>query len=144
MSVRKVADLDQRTQNWIKETFYFVEADDFAKSILFKERATTSCVTHLFRGNKDGYNDLDWDGFSDCRLFHIGFLDEMSVCIQMTWHKIEGKRICFYNGTSQVVDWRMIEAFIDECCEIAGCQKTDAQNFCHATWALRDAKKEVA
>jgi len=141
MDVRKVSDLDDRTQEWIKDTFYFVEADHFAESTLFGEYAKASPKKTSFRGDREGYNGLDWDGFSDCRLFHIGYCAEKTVCIQLTWYKIEGKRVCFYTATSQMVYYPMIEEFMTECCEIAECSRTDADNFHQVLHALKDAQE---
>lgn len=46
----------------------------------------------------------------------LGRMSRMPVCVSVTWDLIAGQLVAFYEATSQVVDHRMVDAYIRENC----------------------------
>lgn len=80
------------------ETFYLVEASSCEVFYLWCENDRTK--RHRWQEESLGY----W--------WQIGDFGGMPVCCSITWAIINGKRVAFFEGTSQVVDHRMIEAWL--------------------------------
>lgn len=117
-----------------KDTEYVVEADSFATQALWEKFSTQSMY-------KTPQNTYHWE--QDCRGFMetIGHVNKMPVCVTFFWYKINGHLILFYNATSQVVDHRMVEDWLDKYCNPKhnGSQaRCDANNFAHVLGYIRD------
>src|SRR6185369_11590419 len=91
----------------------------------------------LWNENDKSESPLVWE--QDCvgMWEKIGELDGMPICISMAILKIAGKRILFWELTSQVHDYRMVEPFFEknECIPKwdngTRFARTDAMNFHH-------------
>lgn len=83
-------------QEKINETMFLVEADDFSRLALWEKFNTR----------------LDWK--EDIRGFwtEIRTIDHRPICVSIFWAVIDGQRVAFYYGTSQLVDHEMIENWI--------------------------------
>jgi len=100
-------DLDLR----FKDTIYLVEANSCEMLYLWKEF------------NTQFYWEQDCSG----KIIQIGELDNRPVNIEISWSKINGYRVAFWDACSQVVDYKMIEDwFLDN---LPGVHRTDAMNF---------------
>lgn len=44
----------------------------------------------------------------------IGHLADMPVCISLRTSTVDGHKLLFVDATSQVVDWRMVDAWLDK------------------------------
>ena len=84
----------------LKDTFYLVEANSFE----------TLC--HWREFHKDGRYTFEQDGMGFTK--HIGKFGGMPVVICLFRYKIDGHWVLFYEATSQVVDHRMINKWLDE------------------------------
>lgn len=86
---------------------------------------TNGCDTlYLYTLYKDEYNDRD--GTRGGPIVTVGMLDGRPVCISLNVVIIRGKRVMFYSPTSQVVDYKMIEEYLDKMWP--GIEVTDAIN----------------
>lgn len=56
-----------------------------------------------------------------------GDVERMPVCVNMHWNLLNGHPVCFYDAMSQVVDYRMVEKYIDARVQ----RTTNAMNFSH-------------
>jgi hypothetical protein len=68
-----------------------------------------------------------------------GATEEMPVAISMMWWLLEGRLVCFYEDTSQVVDHRMVEAWIRPQVK----KHTNATNFHHCIHDLELTKQRT-
>lgn len=59
----------------------------------------------------------------------VGELDDHPVHISLLINTVDGKRILFWHATSMVVDYRMIEAWLEAALPEAYNNRTDAINF---------------
>lgn len=70
----------------------------------------------------------------------VGYLNDMPVAISLNTAVVNGNKILFYNATSVVVDWGMIEEWLqknmpsDTKKHEGSLRKTDASNFHDAVW----------
>lgn len=105
----------------IGKTEYLVEADLFA-------------VQCLFERHSEGIA-FSWEGGSGIGL-QVGTLDDRPVMLSLSWYAIGGALVCFWSSESEVVDHRMIKAFLAE--NFKGVPTTDAQNFHHVLRFVAD------
>lgn len=78
-----------------------------------------------------------WESISRGSMRTIGEIDKRPVCVCLFWDVINGKKVLFYEATSQVVDHEMVAKWICENALDYGngrrIIKTDAMNF-HLIW----------
>lgn len=105
----------------IKDCIGAVEANEFE----------TMCLWEKFNARTDGV----WESATGGSLAVVGWIEEMPVCISLLVHTINGHPILFYHATSQLVDYEMVNKWLDENMpDIAKnkngrLNKTDAMNF---------------
>ena len=93
------------------QVVYFVEATSFEQHSLWK-------TYH----EKIEYEQI-YDFFGDA----IGEFGGQPIFVTFSFVKINGKLICFYDATSNVVNHQMVESYIKE--KYKGISLTDANNF---------------
>lgn len=116
------------------------------KDVIFVVEATRFEQHALWQSYHPAVN---WGQINSGRGFQIGTLADMPVVIGLTWAIIDGQRVMFVEATSQVVDYRMVEAWLEANCQpmwdqghrIARC---DTTNFHLCLHAIRDANKAAA
>jgi hypothetical protein len=64
----------------------------------------------------------------------------MPVCVAVEFAKIDGHVVAFYEGCSQVVDYRKVRAWVDKSFPQSK-GHTDATNFGHCLSALREIER---
>lgn len=72
---------------------------------------------------------VTWEQGREGRLCTIGHVNDMPVCVQLTWNFVAGRRVVFYHATSQVVDHRMVDAWVRAHAMTPRGMHTDAMNF---------------
>jgi len=95
---------------------YLIEANSFEMLTLWEQHSSM----------------CDWEEYRIGDSVTIGYLDSRPVCISRLWAEINGQLVMFYHPTSQVVDYAMIEQWLDENCKTKEDGKvphTDAMNF---------------
>lgn len=73
------------------------------------------------------------------RLGDTGNFKKMPVTVTMNWQLIDGHLVCFYEASSLVVDYGMVEEWIRPKCK----QHTNASNFHHFMHYMRDRRAMV-
>ena len=108
----------------LDNTFYFVEADSFARHALW--------VMYVHNPSYD-MKPIKWQEVSP------GWLQQIpgGTCIGFSFAYIYGKLVCFYSPTSTKVDWDDVKTFIQTYCN-KGKGHTNATNFCHCVAACKD------
>lgn len=95
----------------IAKTTFVVEATDFEQLVLW-----------------DKWHDkLDWQEISRGLLRTIGELDDRPICVSLLWSLLNGKPVCFYEATSQVVDYELVNEWRNKTFHAAG--HCNAMNF---------------
>lgn len=118
-------------------TEYVVNADDFAQYALW-------CM--------NGKSN-EWEQDNSGTWFQIGEVGgplqkKMPVCMEAHWARINGMYVLFYHACSQVVDHRMVDAWLEKNCfpyEAKSKRRAhcDAQNFHHCLQYSREQRPEV-
>ncbi len=96
---------------------------------------------------KDNWNKVEWEQINEGFYLTIGHIDNRPICVSFSFAIIEGKKICFYYGSSEVVDYKMIENWLIDRFQLTNdnynCwNKTDAGNFHNCINALDCIDKE--
>jgi hypothetical protein len=114
----------------LKQTVHYVEANSFEMDLL-----------------KPHYERLGWKFiWEDVNRgvgYGIGQVDNIPVFINLRWARIDGVLVCFYTSESTIVDWRMVENWIDTNAPryASGSRlKVDAQNFFNCLSTLEEIR----
>lgn len=118
----KTPKLDEEMINFLDGVVGVVEADSFARHVLWKE-------------NRDREKPRLWDqnlsGFGQT----VGFVKKMPVCISLLTATVDGRKVLFVHPTSVVVDHRMIDKWLKKSLPETAFRsdeyinRTDATNF---------------
>ena len=86
-----------------KDVVFLVEADNFATFTLWRDHhgdpRPGAVVVRSWEQETRGVSvTLDW----------AGGLIKRPICIDISWAKLNGKRVLFYEGCSQLVDHKLI------------------------------------
>jgi hypothetical protein len=73
----------------------------------------TSCEQHSLWERYTEYG-VEWKQHPAGLLETVGTLADMPVCISLHTNDVGGAKILFYHATSQVVDHRMIDKWLEE------------------------------
>jgi hypothetical protein len=116
-------------------TRHLVEADDFSRRALWEGWV---CDDYPRKGKP-----LVWEQQNPGVLTTIGHVNGLPVCVCLTWAKIEGAMVCFYDVTSRMVDWSMVDEWRAK--TFPNVPKVDAANFHNFVirareWAASEAK----
>lgn len=142
------SDMEQR----LRLTEFAVEADSFAQQALWSDYSKGAARMTICRRVEERLDRrVDWEQVGDGWLPRVGDLAGMPVCISLSWALIEGRLVLFHHATSQVVDHRMIDAWMRQQMPQLWpadqrSRTTDATNFYNIVHAIRDLNKapEVA
>jgi len=94
-----------------KETKLIVEANSYERVTLWERWV----------------DKTEWQEHRQGRLVTVGAYRNRPVCVSLVWAAIRGKAVCFLEATSELVDWKMIDAWLKK--EFPGVRKVDAMNF---------------
>lgn len=91
-------------QAWFDEqqdVVYAIETNSFATLSLYREFAMTKKVVweEVTRGGP---------------MVTVGKIDDRPICVTFNVCRINGKKVVMYDATSQLVDWAMVEAYIEK------------------------------
>lgn len=127
---------EDETNKRINETVYVVEATSEEMNNIWLRWNTV----------------LNFDQIGQGLFTTIGQFHNFPVCVAVSWFKIEGKLVAFYESTSRVVDNTMVEDWVDKTFPIlkrGRCDyHTNATNFRHCLssvapdWSKDPKKKE--
>lgn len=104
----KVKKTTFRRQSEDKELFddvvFLVEATSTEHHMLWCDR--------FYKPVADFTSVKSWKQEGRGLMITIGEIDERPICVDIQWDWIEGKRVMFYYGCSQLVDHKMIEDWL--------------------------------
>lgn len=117
----------------LSATKFAVEATGFERHMLWR----------------DHHQRTSWEGHPAGYGIELGKIGDMPVMLSTTFQAIDGHVVLFYHPTSQMVDYRMIEAWLnknvatkwDKGTRIA---RTNAMNFSHCLHALAELNEPAA
>lgn len=108
----------------IAKTVFVIEATDFERHMLWRE----------------WHDKIDWQEVSRGFFRQIGEIDGRPICVCVTWACINGQLVCFYDATSEVVDYAAVKSWRDN--NFHALRGTcDAWNFHHCVAAVEEASK---
>ncbi len=86
-----------------KDVVFLVEATAYERHVLWNDYY-----------NKPKYEIFvrDWKQICMGRVVQIGTCNKRPVCVDISWAILDGKKVMFYYGISQVVDWEMIDKWM--------------------------------
>ena len=111
------------------KTFFLVEATHFERIQLWEK----------------WHDRVKWEEDSCGYCHEIGSVNDLPVVLHISFAHLDDRLVAFYESTSQVVDWKMIEGWLQEHCHPpkwdngARPAKCDATNFGHCIDAIRIA-----
>jgi hypothetical protein len=114
-----------------------VSPDELKSKTVFLVEATSFEMSRLCVENA---GKVDWVDNKEGRLVHIGSLGTRPVKLHLTWATINGCVVCFYEATSELVDWDMIDKWIAQ--TFPRIPKEDASNFSHCLQHIAAIKKD--
>jgi len=112
------------------DTVYFVEATSFELQILWQRNDA-----------KKRRNRVKWEEDLRGLFLVIGDFYGRPVTVRFSFAKLNGKRVCFYEASSQVVNYEMVREFLEKECGVSG--HCDAQNFHLCLAAVEHNPREV-
>ena len=68
-----------------------------------------------------------WKQDFEGRVINVGSLNEYPIVMYIQWYTINYQLVLFWESTSRVVDYVMIEDWLDDHCNVSS--KTNAMNF---------------
>jgi hypothetical protein len=101
---------DDEMRLW-KATKLIVEANSYERMTLWERWA----------------DKTEWQQHLQGRLVTVGTYHGRPVCVNLFWATIRGHVVLFLEATSELVDWKMIDAWLKQ--EFPGVRKVDAMNF---------------
>lgn len=107
-------DASEEVQEFLKDTFAYVEANYFEYQTLWEK---------WFHESKRVTWEANLSGF----LPTVAKYDNRPVCISILYAYINGKKVLFYHATSQMVFYPAIEAWLKK--YLPDIIHSDAQNF---------------
>jgi len=103
------------------DVVYRVEANSFEYISLWKENDNLPEGHHM---------KVKWEEDAPGFWKEIGRLAGYPICVECFFTKLNGKRVVFFDPTSRVVDWDIVQKWVKEQCP-EGTPKCDAMNFGH-------------
>lgn len=140
-------------EEWAKESMTNIEAfDDDVMNIFKKELGADSLLfgqladlNHKVKNNQQPR--VNWEQIRSGFAIRIGEINGLPVNVEFSFAIIEGKKICFYNAISQMVNYKMVEDWLIERFQLTNdgyCRwnRVDAQNFHNCINSLDRLDKE--
>ena len=130
-------DIGDTAESRLKSTDFLVEATHNEWHTLWSRwcRRSDECREPLF----DNWEQLGgW-------LVTVGRLDGRPVCISLNWDRLDGFLVCNWEATSELVDYKMVNAWLDK--HFTGKTKDgrrarcNAANFHQCVHAFEDWKR---
>lgn len=101
--------------------------------------AATGCDQHDIWRN--WHEHVTWQQENMGHWQKIGECGGHPVCISLFWNVVNGRRVLFYEGTSRVVDYEMIERWAREYALNPGAETAVAMNFHNVARAIDKANE---
>jgi hypothetical protein len=112
------------------KTVYLVEANDYERLSLWREHAINS-------GWSDKHVDVAkfvWQQENPGLWLDIGRVDGRPITLSFFWNTVNGRMVCFWESSSQLVDYKMIDEWFQK--NVGDIPRTNAMNFHHVFSAI--------
>jgi hypothetical protein len=111
-----------------KDVVYVIEATSFEYHTLW--------INYHYRPQPGSNFIKDWEQINPGYLVNIGELDNRPICVNVSFAKLNGKKVIFYDAVSQVVDHVIVDKWIKTYTDkiitkSGGRAHCDAMNFVH-------------
>jgi hypothetical protein len=125
----------------LKQTEFVVEADGFASLELWA-KYSAEAKQHSKIGEWVCYNNVKWEQLNPGCVKTVGYYHKQPVNICLTWQRLNGHLIVFWEAISRIVDYELIDKWFEKNC----CPKydngyrnanTNAMNFHHVYHYVR-------
>lgn len=132
--VKKTFNINSEDKKLFENVSFLVEATYYEQQLLWEK--------FHYHPDKNSVSVKDWVQDTMGRIVTIGYVDKRPVCVGIFYANLNGKKVAFYEGTSQLVDHQMIKDWLkhwtskirwDNNTRWAHC---DAQNFHHCLKAI--------
>ncbi len=124
------ANLTRKAHPEFDEVFFTVEADSFSQMKLWSENDQSREHKLPWEQKTAGYAFQAYE-------YTIGE-ETLPVMVSVFFSKYGGKMICFYDSPGRLVDWSIVEKFV-ELLFVNRAGRCDAMNFHHCYHAVKDA-----
>jgi len=123
----------------LADCIFMVEANGFEELSLWREYSKES---------GEAKYPLEWEDSRNGYSLQIGELDNRPVNLSFHFIRINNQIVCFYYPMSQLVDYKMIEKWLDENYSkkfrsSTFIYKSDAMNFHHCIHAIERVNKDL-
>lgn len=132
-------------EQYKRDTVFLVEASNYERHCLWREFADDPTARL-----HDPYNRrrVKWEQLSPGSMTTVASVLRRPVTISCFWARLDGHIVLFYSPTSELVDWKRINAWLAQ--EYAHVPKwddsrtahCDAQNFAHCLDAIATLNKQ--
>lgn len=127
--------LEPDAEGRVKQSIFAVEATSAEYSFLWANHASESSSRQ--------FDPVDWREVGMGFGVTVGTLKKMPVVISLRWAFLDGQLVMFWHATSQVVDHRQIDNWMEKhfTAKWDGTRRAtcDASNFHHCIGAVREA-----
>jgi hypothetical protein len=106
-------DYSGRWEEWQRDTVYVIEATSCEGLHLWSEWHKPG-PREIKRTGPDAPANAPWEQMNPGCIITVGHLTKMPVCVGLSWARIHGQLVLFWDATSQVVDYRMIEKWLSD------------------------------
>lgn len=138
VKVEKMIEENNRTRAELdalykRDTIFMVEATNYEKLCLWEKHCSQS-LTHRFPTRT-----VIWESLHGM-VYTIGYLRKRPIVVSVSWQRIDGHIVMFYEPISALVDWKMIRSWLEK--EFSHVkQQCDAMNFHNCLAYLRKFTK---
>ncbi len=134
---------DEEIEQRMRRTVAVIEATHTEQFYLWKEWSDESGWDD---SHHPGHPQLRWEQMNPGSCLTLGYIEDMPVNISLTWNRIEGQVVLFWEMPSTVTDLRMGEDYLKKMLNPwptydKGYRRAtfDAMNFGNAVSAIREA-----
>jgi hypothetical protein len=125
---------DQETKTY-NEAKFMVEATNCEKFYLWARYSDQSVTRH----NSD--RSVTWETL-ESSFYTVGHLENRPIVVSISWHRINNYVVMFYEATSKLVDWAMIESWLAKQFPHIK-HKYDAANFRHCLLHIDQIREAI-
>ena len=114
---RKLLPFSEENEENFKDVVFAIEATHFEKLSLWQLNEKSKCIK-------------SWEENFPGWIVVIGYVDKMPVAVHLSYAKLNGHKVVFYNASSLIVDHEMVRNWIDNY-NPNNSNHADAMNFGH-------------
>ncbi len=103
--------IEDTAENRLKHTLFIVEGSSYP---LWCDHSEDSLFPPWdIRKDYRAYPATKWEQVSNGWSVQVGSIGKRPIMVSVNWYYIDGQAVCFYEGTSQLVDHAMIDKWFE-------------------------------